>query len=128
MIVVQVALPVPLNRAFDYRLADNMPIPPIGSRVLVPFGKRQALGVVVDHSHSSELPEDQLKTVDLVLDHETLFPDDLWQLLLWSAQYYHYPIGEVLFHALPILLRQGNRLNFHLFGNGKLHRSGKSVT
>ncbi|HEM6871404.1 TPA: primosomal protein N' [Providencia stuartii] len=112
MIVVQVALPVPLNRAFDYRLADNMPIPPIGSRVLVPFGKRQALGVVVDHSHSSELPEDQLKTVDLVLDHETLFPDDLWQLLLWSAQYYHYPIGEVLFHALPILLRQGKPAEF----------------
>ncbi|EPW3173043.1 primosomal protein N' [Providencia stuartii] len=112
MIVVQVALPVPLNRAFNYRLADNMPIPPIGSRVLVPFGKRQALGVVVDHSHSSELPEDQLKTVDLVLDHETLFPDDLWQLLLWSAQYYHYPIGEVLFHALPILLRQGKPAEF----------------
>ncbi|EPQ9013157.1 TPA: primosomal protein N' [Providencia stuartii] len=112
MIVVQVALPVPLNRAFDYRLADNMPIPPIGSRVLVPFGKRQALGVVVDHSHSSELPEDQLKTVDLVLDHETLFPDDLLQLLLWSAQYYHYPIGEVLFHALPILLRQGKPAEF----------------
>ncbi|WBA57204.1 primosomal protein N' [Providencia sp. 21OH12SH02B-Prov] len=112
MIVVQVALPVPLNRAFDYRLADNMPIPPIGGRVMVPFGKRQALGVVVNHSHTSELSEDQLKTIELVLDKETLFPDDLWQLLLWSAQYYHYPIGEVLFHALPILLRQGKAAEF----------------
>lgn len=112
MIVVQVALPVPLNRAFDYRLADNMSIPPIGGRVMVPFGKRQALGVVVNHSHTSELAEDQLKCVELVLDNETLFPDDLWQLLLWSAQYYHYPIGEVLFHALPILLRQGKAAEF----------------
>ncbi|WP_368885012.1 primosomal protein N' [Providencia vermicola] len=112
MIVVQVALPVPLNRAFDYRLADNMPIPPIGGRVMVPFGKRQALGVVVNHSHTSELSEDQLKTIELVLDKETLFPDDLWQLLLWSVQYYHYPIGEVLFHALPILLRQGKAAEF----------------
>ncbi|EKT61238.1 primosomal protein N' [Providencia sneebia] len=112
MIVVQVALPVPLNHTFDYCLSNNMPIPPIGGRVMVPFGKRQALGVVVNHSQSSEFSEEQLKAVELVLDHETLFPDDLWQLLLWSAKYYHYPIGEVLFHALPILLRQGKAAEF----------------
>jgi primosomal protein N' (replication factor Y) len=27
--------------------------------------------------------------------------------VLWAAEYYHHPIGDVLFHALPILLRQG---------------------
>src|SRR5690606_38676752 len=43
---------------------------------------------------------------------QTLFPDDVWQLLLWSAQYYHYPVGEVLFHALPTLLRQGKAAEF----------------
>lgn len=31
----------------------------------------------------------------------------LWRILRWASDYYHYPIGEVLFHALPILLRQG---------------------
>ncbi|XQX21782.1 primosomal protein N', partial [Providencia alcalifaciens] len=112
MIVVQVALPVPLNRTFDYLLGANMPVPVIGGRVMVPFGKRQALGVVVNLSDKSEFPEDQLKTVELVLDSQTLFPDDLWQLLLWSSQYYHYPIGEVLFHAMPTLLRQGKPAEF----------------
>ncbi len=112
MIVVQVALPVPLNRTFDYRLPDNMALPVIGSRVMVPFGKRQALGVVVKHSDKSEFAEDKLKAIELVLDQQTLFPDDVWQLLLWSAQYYHYPIGEVLFHALPTLLRQGKAAEF----------------
>jgi primosomal protein N' len=29
------------------------------------------------------------------------------RLLMWAAEYYHHPIGDVLFHALPILLRQG---------------------
>ena len=47
MIVVQVALPVPLNRTFDYRLPDNMPLPVIGSRVMVPFVKRKARGFVL---------------------------------------------------------------------------------
>lgn len=112
MIVVQVALPVPLNRTFDYRLPDNMPLPVVGSRVMVPFGKRQALGIVVKHSDKSEFTEDQLKTIELVLDTQPLFPDDVWQLLLWSSQYYHYPIGEVLFHALPTLLRQGKAAEF----------------
>ena len=28
-------------------------------------------------------------------------------MLLWAADYYHHPIGDVLFHALPIMLRQG---------------------
>ena len=82
MIVVQVALPVPLNRTFDYRLPDNMALPVIGSRVMVPFGKRQALGVVVKHSDKSEFAEDKLKAIELVLDQQTLFPDDVWQLLI----------------------------------------------
>ncbi len=26
---------------------------------------------------------------------------------MWAAEYYHHPIGDVLFHALPVMLRQG---------------------
>ncbi|MGO2335595.1 primosomal protein N' [Providencia sp.] len=127
MIVVQVALPVPLNRTFDYRLPDNMPLPVIGSRVMVPFGKRQALGIVINHNDKSEFSEDQLKTIDSTLDSQTLFPDDLWQLLLWSSQYYHYPIGEVLFHALPTLLRQGKAAEFTPIWQWQVTPQGLSV-
>lgn len=37
MVVVQVALPVPLNRSFDYLLSENMPAPVVGARVMVPL-------------------------------------------------------------------------------------------
>ncbi len=107
MSVVQVALPVPLARTFDYRLDSAMDCPVVGARVSVPFGKRTAIGIVVGISETSAFPLEQLKAIDAVLDDRSLFPPSLWRILCWATDYYHYPIGEVLFHALPILLRQG---------------------
>lgn len=107
MPVVQVALPVPLARNFDYLLPAHLPAPVPGARVSVPFGKRKAVGVVVGLGETSDFPLEQLKPVYEVLDSESLYPASLWRILLWAAEYYHYPLGEVLFHAMPVLLRQG---------------------
>ncbi|WP_067709410.1 MULTISPECIES: primosomal protein N' [unclassified Erwinia] len=107
MPVVQVALPVPLARNFDYLLPSHLPAAVVGGRVSVPFGKRKAVGVVVGLSETSDFPLDQLKAVNEVLDDVSLYPPSLWHILLWAADYYHYPLGEVLFHAMPVLLRQG---------------------
>lgn len=106
MPVAHVALPVPLARTFDYLLPDEMTAA-AGCRVRVPFGKQQRVGIVVSVSEQSELPRDELKSVVETLDAETLFPPALWRILLWAADYYHHPLGDVLFHALPVLLRQG---------------------
>ncbi len=107
MPVVQVALPVPLARNFDYLLPSHLSPAVPGGRVSVPFGKRKAIGVVVSIGEHSDYPRDQLKSVHEVLDSVSLFPPSLWHILLWAADYYHYPLGEVLFHAIPVLLRQG---------------------
>jgi len=106
MQVVHVALPVPLARTFDYLLPPGSQ-PVAGTRVCVPWGKRQAIGIVTDYSETSELPLEKLKLIDSTLDNASLFSPSLLRILLWASDYYHYPIGEVLFHALPILLRQG---------------------
>jgi primosomal protein N' (replication factor Y) len=106
MPVVQVALPVPLPRLFDY-LPPKGAQPVIGGRVSVPFGNRRMIGIVVAFRESSDLPEAQLKRVIEVLDSESLYPASLWRILNWAASYYHSPQGEVLSHAIPVLLRQG---------------------
>lgn len=123
MAIVQVALPVPLMRTFDYQ--SNLPLPIKGSRVLVPFGKRTILGIVLSHSQNSKLSCEQLKTIEQVLDQESLFSDSLWSLLLWASQYYHHPIGEVLFHALPFLLRQGKAATFSPLWQWQITQQGK---
>jgi len=106
MPVVQVALPVPVPRLFDY-LPPLGAQPVIGGRVSVPFGNRRMIGIVVAFRDSSDLPEAQLKHVIEVLDSESLYPPSLWRILNWAASYYHSPQGEVLSHAIPVLLRQG---------------------
>jgi len=106
MPVAHVALPVPLARTFDYLLPDEMRAV-AGCRVQVPFGKQQRVGVVVSVSETSELPREELKQVSEVLDSESLFSPSVWRMLIWAADYYHHPVGDVLFHALPVLLRQG---------------------
>ncbi|WP_219541788.1 primosomal protein N' [Klebsiella michiganensis] len=106
MPVAHVALPIPLPRTFDYLLPEGMPVK-AGCRVRVPFGKQERIGIVTAVSERSELPLDELKPVAEVLDAEPVFSASVWRLLLWAADYYHHPIGDVLFHALPIVLRQG---------------------
>ena len=106
MSVAHVALFVPLPRTFDYLLPAGMSVE-AGCRVRVPFGKQERVGIVVSVNESSELPRDELKAVLGVLDAESVFSHSVWRLLLWAAEYYHHPIGDVLFHALPIMLRQG---------------------
>ncbi|MEG0279212.1 MAG: primosomal protein N' [Morganella sp. (in: enterobacteria)] len=113
MTVVRVILPVPLTQTFDYLLPDNLPRPVAGARVIVPFGRqKQAVGIVAELAESSTFSPEKLKAVTECPDDDTLFPGDLWPLLNWAAQYYHYPLGEVLFHAMPILLRQGKEAAF----------------
>ena len=104
--VVQVAVPVPLRRLFDYRW-DGDPLPP-GSRVKVPFGGRTATGVVV----SNHPPEGarRLKSIGEALDGENVFGERLLDLLIWAADYYHHPLGEALQTALPVALRKGKSL------------------
>jgi primosomal protein N' (replication factor Y) (superfamily II helicase) len=107
--VVRVAIDMPRHGLFDY-------LPPagirceqlrIGARVRVPMGTRECVGVVVDHAERSALAPGSLKPIHELIDPEPLFDASLMRLLLWSAQYYHHPLGEVIAAALPKALRQG---------------------
>lgn len=106
MKLVRVALPIPLNRHFDYLLPSEM-APLKGSRVLVPFGTQKKVGIVIELPFESEVPKEKLKPIHAVLDEHSLFTQSMWALLNWASHYYHAPLGEVLHSALPVRLRQG---------------------
>ena len=106
MNIVRVALAVPLPRFFDYLyLPDLTPI--VGGRVLVPFGSQKRVGIVVDLPASSDVAKEKLKPIIDVLDAESLFNSTTWDWLDWSANYYRAALGDVLFQALPVKLRNG---------------------
>ena len=106
MLIAHVALPVPLYQLFDYKL--TLPAE-IGMRVKVPFGKREAIGIIVKIDQQTTFDIESLKAITSVIDEKRLFSQPIWQLLNWATGYYHFPIGEVMFHAMPVLLRQGRQ-------------------
>ena len=106
MNIVRVALAVPLPRFFDYLYSPDL-TPIVGGRVLVPFGSQKRVGIVVDLPASSDVAKEKLKPIIDVLDTESLFNSTTWDWLAWSANYYRAALGDVLFQALPVKLRNG---------------------
>jgi len=108
--LVRVAVPVPLADAFDY-LAPAGALPAPGCRVRVPFGRGERIGIVVDHPAATDVAPSRLKTIGSVLDGSPALGAELLQSLRWAAEYYHHPLGTVLTHALPGLLREGRAID-----------------
>ena len=97
----EVALPVPLDQLFTYSIPDSLSLQP-GMRVIVPFGSRQLLGVVVRcRDVSTAIEPAAIKPVKDVLDEKPVLPDELLRLGQWIADYYVVPQGEALAAMLP---------------------------
>lgn len=111
--LLQVALPLPLPRLFDY-------LPPpghgaseadIGRRVRVPFGRRELIGVIAGIGPADTGDGRELRPADALLDAAgPVLHGELLDSLRWLARYLHTPLGEVLATALPSTLRQGEAL------------------
>ena len=111
--LVQVALPVPLYRVFDYAVPADCALPKVGSRVEVSFGRQTLIGIVIAHKvkADSDVPTNKLKPITHCLDEEPIVEAAALKLAYWLASYYHYPLGDVLSVMLPSLVRQGKPLD-----------------
>jgi primosomal protein N' (replication factor Y) len=94
-----VALPVPLDMAFTYRVpADAVPM--VGGRVLVPFRQQRLTGIVVElHDRAPSVPA---KSIVSALDSTPVLDAHLLRLGRWIADYYLAPLGEVFRTMLPL--------------------------
>ena len=134
---IRVAIPVYIYDTFDYTLsAEQYPQAQVGARVAVSFGRQNLIGIITEKLDPNEAFTGQfkLKAITELLDNEAILDQQVLTLLTWSAQYYQFPIGEVIQSALPTLLRQGRALDilFHQWKviphddpNGLLKRSQK---
>ncbi|MGH8506113.1 MAG: primosomal protein N' [Stenotrophobium sp.] len=104
--LVSIAVPAPVHRLFDYRVPALARLRP-GMRVRVPFGRRKLVGLVAAAPRVEDRPAHDYKFIEAVLDETPVLPPDVWALCLWAADYYQYPLGEVLAAALPGPLRRG---------------------
>jgi primosomal protein N' (replication factor Y) len=94
-----VALPVPLDMVFTYRVSAEA-TPVVGGRVLVPFRQQRLTGIVVE-LHDRQ-PSVKIKAILSVLDPSPVLDEQLLRLGRWIADYYLAPIGEVFRTMLPL--------------------------
>jgi len=102
--ILKIALDVPLDRCFDYLSAGQKVH--IGQRVLVPFGRRSQIGIVMAVADSSDVAIEKLKPILQAFAEETPLDAEMLSLIKFSADYYQYPFGQALLSALPARLRQ----------------------
>ncbi|MNQ20278.1 Primosomal protein N' [compost metagenome] len=100
---VRVALDVPLPGPFDYR--SDAPVA-VGLRVIVPFGRRKMVGVVVENPAEPSYDPKQIRPIEQVLDDLPPFDEDWLRMARFAADYYQRPLGEVMLPTLPPPLRK----------------------
>jgi primosomal protein N' (replication factor Y) len=120
-----VAIPVPLDMVFTYRVADGVQ-PVVGGRVLVPFRQKRDVGVVTElHDRA---PKVKTKHVLSVLDNAPLLDEQLLRLGQWIAKYYLAPVGEVFRTMLPLSAEFKRNIQYRITSEGEkaLHLAGMS--
>ena len=105
--IARIAVPRPFYSLLDYHCPNEFKIQ-LGCRVLVPLGHSMSLGIVVEITDSSEFKK--LRSIKKVLDEAPLLDESALALLYWASRYYHHPIGNVIFNAIPTVLRKGKAL------------------
>jgi primosomal protein N' (replication factor Y) len=120
-----VALPVPLDMVFTYRVpAEATPL--VGGRVLVPFRQQRLTGIVVE-LHDRK-PSVATKTILSVLDNTPVLDEQLLRLGRWIADYYLAPLGEVFRTMLPLNAEFKRAVAYRITKEGQvaLHLAGMS--
>jgi primosomal protein N' (replication factor Y) len=126
MSFVRVALDVPLPTLFDYR-APAATSDDIGARVLVPFGRKIAVGVIIELASITSLAPQRVRSVLSILRDVPPLPADILALLEFCSDYYHHPIGEVVLNALPTRLRRRQPLKPVTASSYMLTTAGRAV-
>ncbi|MBF7071864.1 primosomal protein N' [Glaciecola sp. MH2013] len=113
MQIAQVAIPVPMYQLFHYEIMLST-TDIIGARVLVPFGPRKVLGIVVnlvtvkndEQAAQLNINLKKLRAVERILDDCPVLSEHMMTLAQWMSDFYHHPIGEVMHTLLPASLRK----------------------
>jgi len=138
-----VALPVPLDMVFTYRLLESAQrelgtlestepvLPVVGGRVLVPFREQRLAGIVTDlHDRQPKTSGKPvlIKKILRVVDGTPVLDEHLLKLGKWIGDYYLAPIGEVFRTMLPLSAEFKRAISYRITEGGRvaLHSAGIS--
>lgn len=95
-----------VDRVFDYAI-DDFPDAKEGFRVMVPFGRMNIEGYIVQLKDRTDCPPEKLKKVASVLDPYPVINEELMQVCRFMVDKYHLRMVDVLRLCLPSQMRTG---------------------
>jgi primosomal protein N' (replication factor Y) len=105
--IISVAIDIPLYQTFSYTHDTQLAN---GQRVLVEFQHKKVVGFVWHEANSTPPNPDSLKPILEV--YSEIIPADIIALIKFCTGYYHYPIGGVVFNAMPKVLKQAKAIKY----------------
>ncbi len=113
--IARVVVDLSLDREFDYLIPEELSaLVRIGSRVSVPFGRREAEAFVVGFAQESQFPG--LKSITRVVGKKPLVEENILALARWMADYYCCTVEQAVRTVLPSAVRRkGARFKEQLF-------------
>jgi primosomal protein N' (replication factor Y) len=119
--VVRVALPVPVDRLFDYEVPEDLAREAeVGRRVRAPFGGRRLTGVIVETGAERAAAEPgRLRKLEAILDPTPALPGPLLAALVEEAAALLCPVGIALAAALPPGAAPQSEAGFALTARGR---------
>ena len=103
--IARVTLEIALRREFDYLIPPDLDGQvEVGSRVKIPFGPRQVMGVVT--ALVEESPHTNLRSILKVVGAQSLVTPKVLALARWIAEYYCCPTEIALKSVLPEAVRR----------------------
>lgn len=79
---------------------------PLGSRVVVKLRGKAQIGIVWANHVQPDIDPKKILNIQHVFANEITLPEKWRDLIAFTARYYHYPIGQTAFTALPSLLKE----------------------
>ena len=99
MMYLSVAVPSFMKQLLTYTCEEKHVVN--GHRVIIPFGKKERIGIIVASHQTTELAPDKIKPIIRILDNSPVIPKEHLQFLVKMANYYQVSINEVILASLP---------------------------
>ncbi len=121
MAFLEVAVASPIATTLTYAAPKASSIKPVpGLRLLVPLGNRQVTGYLLACFEALPAGSDYtIRPISDYLDPTPMFPAAMVPFFRWLAEYYQYPIGEIIKGALPAGLAPQSQRRIVMTANGQ---------
>ena len=96
-----IILPLAISDVYTYNIPETIQYPQIGSRVLVPIGRKSIIGIIYRRHEGELAPNIKVRDIIQVIDEQPIVTAKQLQLWDWLTQYYMCTLGEVMAAALP---------------------------